>query len=404
MKASPGAASGRVFKVRKNVDILQFPEGAVLVVAQALPAWAPLVARASAIISERGGFAGHLANVAREFGIPAIFGAEGVMDRLENGELVTVAADLCRVYLGGIAPLLEWKRAEPAPMKGSPIHRLLEAASRHIIPLTLIDPESRDFRPENCATFHDITRFIHEKSVVEMFNFGKDHQFSERSSKQLHYHVPMNWWILNLDDGFVREVTGKYVKLEDIASIPMRAFWEGFVAIPWDGPPAMDGGGMTSILFRSTMNTNLVTGGQTKYAERNYFMISKNFCTLSSRLGYHFCTMEAMVSERREENYLSFKFKGGAADYERCLGRVRFIREILEHYDFRVTLNGDNLDSRLEGRRMEVMLERLKILGYLPLHTRQLDMIMGNSGRVLYYRNKLMGDIERMLGGEAATA
>lgn len=404
INASPGTASGGIFKVSKKVDILQFPEGAVLVVEQALPTWAPLVARAAAVISERGGFAGHLANVAREFGIPAIFGVTQAMELVENGELVTVAADLGRIYLGSIAPLLEWKRPELTPMKGSPLYELLQQASRHIIPLNLIDPESRDFQPQNCTTFHDITRFIHEKSVVEMFNFGKDHHFSERSSKQLHYRVPMNWWILNLDDGFVHEVHGKYVKLEDIASIPMLAFWEGFVAIPWDGPPAMDGGGMTTILFRSTMNTALVTGSQSKYADRNYFMISKNFCTLSSRLGYHFSTMEAMVSERSVENYLGFKFKGGAADFERCLGRLRFIQEILERYGFRASINGDNLDARIEGRNMEYMLERLKILGYLTLHTRQLDMIMGNSGHVNYYMKKLSGDIDQMLAGEHSCA
>ncbi|MGI6638630.1 MAG: PEP/pyruvate-binding domain-containing protein [Desulfobulbus sp.] len=404
INASPGTASGRVFKVSKKVDILQFPEGAVLVVEQALPTWAPLVARAAAVISERGGFAGHLANVAREFGVPAIFGVTSAMDMAENGELVTVAADLKRVYLGSIAPLLEWKRPELTPMKGSPIYELLQQASRHIIPLNLIDPESRDFQPQNCTTFHDITRFIHEKSVVEMFNFGKDHHFSERSSKQLHYKVPMNWWILNLDDGFIHEVQGKYVRLEDIASIPMLAFWEGFVAIPWDGPPAMDGSGMTTILFRSTMNTALVTGSQSKYADRNYFMISKNFCTLSSRLGYHFSTMEAMVSERAVENYLGFKFKGGAADYERCLGRLRFIQEILERYGFRASINGDNLDARLEGRRIEYMLERLKILGYLTLHTRQLDMIMGNSAHVKYYMKKLTDDIDQILAGQHTCA
>lgn len=401
INVSPGTASGRVFKVAKKADILQFPEGAVLVVAQALPTWAPLVARASAVISERGGFAGHLANVAREFGIPAIFGVATAMTNVENGELVTVAADLGRVYLGSIAPLLEWKRAEIAPMKGSPIYETLLQASRHIIPLTLVDPESRDFRPDRCSTFHDITRFIHEKAVVEMFNFGKDHRFSELASKQLHYRVPMNWWILNLDDGFAHEVSGRYVKLDDIASIPMLAFWDGFVAIPWDGPPAMDGGGMTSILVRSTMNTNLVAGAQSKYAERNYFMISKHFCTLNSRLGYHFCTMEAMVSERKPENYVRFTFKGGAADYERCLGRVRFIQEILERYDFHASANGDHMDARIEGRNQNYMLERLKILGYLTLHTRQLDMIMGNPARVKYYKNKLTGDIDRILSGAA---
>ena len=397
INASPGVACGKVYKVRKKVDILQFSEGSILVVEQALPTWAPLVARAAAVVSEQGGFAGHLANVAREFGIPAIFGVSGAMDRMHNGDAVTVAADLGRVYLGNIGPLLEWTRPEPKLMLGSPVYESLKEVSRQIIPLHLLDPESRDFVPQNCQTFHDITRFIHEKSVMEMFSFGRDHSFSERSSKQLHYRVPMNWWILNLDDGFTHEIHGKYAKLEDIASIPMLAFWEGFAAIPWDGPPAMDGKGMTSIMFRSTMNTALVPGIKSKYADRNYFMVSKNYCTLSSRLGYHFSTMEAMVSERSGENYLGFKFKGGAADFERCLGRVNFIKEILERYGFRATVNADNVDARTEGHDMEYMISRLKILGYLTLHTRQLDMIMGNSGLVTYYMNKLTKDIDSLI-------
>ena len=397
INASPGVACSSVFKVAKKVDILQFPEGAILVVEQALPTWAPLVARAAAVISEQGGFAGHLANVAREFGIPALFGVSDAMARLHNGETITMAADLGRVYRGCIGPLLEWKRPEPKLMLGSPVYESLREVSRHIIHLNLLDPESRDFTPQNCQTFHDITRFIHEKSVQEMFSFGKDHSFSERSSKQLHYKVPMNWWILNLDDGFTHEIKGKYVKLEDIASIPMLAFWEGFAAIPWDGPPAMDGKGMTSIMFKSTMNPALVPGIRSKYADRNYFMVSKNYATLSSRLGYHFSTMEAMVSERSEENYLGFKFKGGAADIERCMGRIHFIREILERYGFRAVVNADNLDARIEGHDMEFMNSRLKILGYLTLHTRQLDMIMGNSGLVNYYMAKLTKDIDSLL-------
>jgi pyruvate, water dikinase len=397
INVSPGVTSGKVLKVAKRVDILQFPEGAVLVVEQALPAWAPLVARAAAVISEQGGFAGHLANVAREFGVPALFGARGAMTTLKNDEIITVAADLGRVYRGSLDPLLQWRRPAPRLMVGSPVYEMLREVSGHIIPLNLLDPESSDFSPGKCLTFHDITRFIHEKSVLEMFSFGKNHSFSERSSKQLYYHVPMNWWILNLDDGFTHEIKGQYVKLDEIASIPMLAFWDGFAAIPWDGPPAMDRRGLTSIMFRSTMNPALTPGMRSKYAERNYFMISKHYCTLSSRLGYHFSTMEAMVSDRSRENYLGFKFKGGAADFNRCQGRLHFIREILELYGFQAVVNADNLNARMEGHDIDFMISRLKILGYLTLHTRQLDMIMTNTAAVKYYLAKLTKDIDTLL-------
>ncbi len=392
--ASPGVASGPAFLVNTTVDVLQFPAGAVLVVDHGLPQWAAVLNRAAAVITNRGGITGHLATVSREFNVPALFNTLEATAKIENGVTVTVDADGQKVYGGRVESLLKEASAERKNlMKGSPVYNTLERVLGHISPLNLIDPDAISFKPGNCKTYHDITRFCHEKSVKEMFGFGKDHHFAERSSKRLVCEVPMQWWVIDLEDGFKEPAEGDRVKLENIASIPMLALWEGITAIPWQGPPPVDAKGFLSVMFRSTMDPSLDPARRSVYAEKNYFMISKHFCNLASRFGYHFSTIEAFVSDNSRENYVSFNFKGGGADYNRRVLRVRFIEHILKKFDFRVEINEDNIIARLEAYDQAFLTERLKVLGYMSIHTRQLDMIMANRAAVNHYITQHLKDI-----------
>ncbi len=400
LSASPGAGCGAVFVVKKESDSLRFPKGGVLVIKQALPRWAALLNSASAVIAEQGTAAGHLANVAREFGVPALLGVGGATDVLENGLTVTVDADAMRVYRGRVEQLLNNSPPSRSLMEGSPVLEVLNKASQHIIPLNLLDPDSPDFRPSRCRTFHDITRFCHEKSVKEMFSFGKDHHFSERASKQLVCDIPMQWWILNLDDGFREDVPGKFVHLDNIISIPMLALWEGIIAVPWEGPPPVDSKGFMSILMEASSNPALDPSMPSPYSNRNYFMISRNFCSLSSRFGFHFSTIEALVSERISENYISFGFKGGAADHARRVRRAGFVGSILEEFGFRSEVKDDGVTARIEGFDENLMKQKLNIIGYLLIHTRQLDMVMFNDATCQQHKEKLITDISSVVLAE----
>ncbi|WP_147822386.1 PEP/pyruvate-binding domain-containing protein [Salidesulfovibrio onnuriiensis] len=314
INASTGVGFGPVFKVSKDADALQFPEGAVLVMPHALPRRAALLGRASAVVSERGGAAGHLANVAREFGVPALFSLRGAMEILEDGQELTVDADGQALYAGKVDALLQLERPRPNPMRGSPVRASLRNAARHIIRLRLLDPDSAEFRPRYCKTFHDIMRFCHETAVREMFDFGMSQDYRNSPSRQLICDVPKQFWVLNLEDGFSPEGEQRgdaCVRLEQVESIPMRSLWAGMTAVPWEGPPPVNARGFMSVMFEATMNPNLTAARASDFVMKNYFIISRNYCSLQSRFGFHFCNVESLVGDRPSENYARFNFKGG---------------------------------------------------------------------------------------------
>ncbi len=98
--ASSGLASGQVTVVRSPDDLKRFRAGDVLVCQAIEPTMTQLVPLACAIVERRGGMLIHGAIIARELGIPCVNGVDGLLERLTDGELVTVDGHLGIVTVG----------------------------------------------------------------------------------------------------------------------------------------------------------------------------------------------------------------------------------------------------------------------------------------------------------------
>ncbi|MGP5717120.1 phosphoenolpyruvate synthase [Brachybacterium tyrofermentans] len=84
--------AGRV-RVLEDIDRMHdFQAGEVLVADMTDPDWEPIMKRASAIVTNRGGRTCHAAIIARELGIPAVVGTGGATRELADGDEVTVSA------------------------------------------------------------------------------------------------------------------------------------------------------------------------------------------------------------------------------------------------------------------------------------------------------------------------
>lgn len=98
-------ATGRIY-VMQHPDpreMAAFPEGGILVTEETTPSWLPVIHKAAAIITMRGGRTSHAAIVAREQAKPAIVGVGDDFFHLRDGTIVTVSCaegDEGRVYEG----------------------------------------------------------------------------------------------------------------------------------------------------------------------------------------------------------------------------------------------------------------------------------------------------------------
>jgi pyruvate,water dikinase len=101
---------GRVAIVRSTAQMQQVQPGDVLVTDMTDPNWEPVMKRAAAIVTNRGGRTCHAAIIARELGIPAVVGCGDATEVLADGATVTVSCaegDTGYIYEGELETEVE---------------------------------------------------------------------------------------------------------------------------------------------------------------------------------------------------------------------------------------------------------------------------------------------------------
>ena len=103
--ASAGTATGTAVVIDDpfSQGITALPPNSVVVVPLVTPAFAYLLADCAALVTEIGGMTSHAAIVAREMGIPAVVGIQGIRNDLRTGMSVVVDGGEGRVALAGVA-------------------------------------------------------------------------------------------------------------------------------------------------------------------------------------------------------------------------------------------------------------------------------------------------------------
>ncbi len=366
-----GVGAGLVVHVSDEMSQSDFPAGAVAVARFASPQLTPVLQRAAAVITEYGSATGHLATVARELRLPALFGVPQACSRLSAGTEVTVHAGENRIYQG-ILDILLHKSSEGVSF--SPFdheYRTLRRLLRFIMPLHLVNPDSENFTPAGCRTFHDIIHFCHEKAVDELAHFQERRPgLGSIRTRRMDLGVPMDIRVLDIGEGMTT-AHGATPVPADVSSKPFAEFLGGLLQPrAWaDNLPSL---GLRDIVSSMPRSMGMLAGSADALGE-NLAIVSRDYMNVSLRLGFHFSVIDAHIGSDDSRNYVYFRFVGGLADLERRGRRARFIHDILKTMDFKVSIKGDLVIGRIKSEHPPILRAALSVLGALTAFSRQRD-------------------------------
>jgi pyruvate,water dikinase len=386
--ACDGAASGYAYIIESDHLLHHIPEGAVVIARQTSPRYVPLMGRIRAFITDVGSVTGHMASVAREFRIPTLVGVGNATRLIPHGEEITLDATQRVVYRGRAERLLKEKKPLN-PMKDSPTYNLMKAVLRRIAPLNLTDSQKENFSPSGCRTLHDVIRFAHEMSMREMFRIGDAGQPDDCLVVPLRAYLPMKILVVDLGNGLRQGRRGAPAELSDVTSIPFGALLQGMKheQVDWSRDVGISWGGFASIVAQTAIRDPMAEG---RMGAPSYAIVAGHYLNFSSRLGYHFTTIDTFCGPAVNDNYITFYFKGGAADIGRRSRRALMIAQILKQMGFKVEQKGDMVRGEIKKYEEKFLVEKLDLLGRLLGSVRLLDMHLADDRQVDWYVEQFM--------------
>ncbi|MDP8207797.1 MAG: PEP/pyruvate-binding domain-containing protein [Candidatus Electryonea clarkiae] len=385
----PGAGIGPIYHVtaRPN-EVLEIPQGVVLATKNPAPWLILTMERISALVTEVGGVANHLATIAREYQVPTLASVKNVAS-IPEGTIVTVDATKAIIYEGEYQDLVKARETEDI-FDDVEVFNLLERIMKKISPLNLINPGDPNFQIQNCRTLHDIMRFAHQKAIVELFRGERFEKRRKWSEMYLKTDLPVKINILLLEGELKKYKIKRGISNKEIQSVPFCAFWKGVNQQGWQNQKKI----VERYSIISKIETWATGDRESEYSKKSFVILGSNYMLFSLHLGYHLMTIESMITPEPDKNFVKLQHKGGGASRERRIRRIKLISSVLSLMGFEHHSSGDVLDTTLACESDECMIEKLSIIGRLTMMTKQLDMALGNDRIAEWHTN----DIIRQLG------
>ena len=206
----------------------------------------------------------------------------------------------------------------------------------------------------------------------------------------LRAYVPLSILVVDLGNGLKTLEPGrKFAEIKDVTSIPFRALLKGIKhkEVNWQRDVGVSVRGLTSMIAESVIRDPMKEG---RMGGPSFAIVADYYLNFNSRLGYHFTTIDTYCGDVVNDNYITFYFKGGAADIGRRSRRALLIKQILNRLGFNVDLKADRVRGEIKKYQREILEDKLDWLGRLLGSVRLLDMVLSENHQVDWYADQFM--------------